>query len=143
MEKSKNREKLIKSKRRVTEHGEVYTPAHIVAAMCDMVAQNSDAFDRIDTKFLEPACGNGNFLMEILRRKLLLCRTEDEAVQAVKSIYAIDLLPDNVQEARQRMSSIVKERFPEADIAGILKRQIIQGNTLKMDIEKLWEDETE
>ena len=111
--------------------------------MCDMVAQNSDAFDRIDTKFLEPACGNGNFLVEILRRKLLLCRTEDEAVQAVKSIYAIDLLPDNVSEARQRMSAIMKEQFPEADITGILERQIIQGNTLKMDIEKLWEEETE
>lgn len=121
----------------------MYTPAHIVTAMCELVAQNSDVFDRTDAKFLEPACGNGNFLVEILRRKLLLCRTEDEAVQAVKSIYAIDLLPDNVQEARQRMSSIVKERFPGADITGILKRQIIQGNTLEMDIEKLWEDETE
>ena len=136
MEKSKNRERLIKSKQRIREHGEVYTPAHIVAAMCDMVAQSSDVFDRIDAKFLEPACGNGNFLVEILRRKLLLCKTEEEAIRAIKSIYAIDLLPDNVKEARQRMSSIVKERFPEADITGILERQIIQGNTLKMDIEK-------
>lgn len=111
--------------------------------MCDLVAQNSDAFDRIDAKFLEPACGNGNFLVEILRRKLLLCKTDEEAIRAVKSIYAIDLLPDNVQEARQRMSRIVKEQFPDVDITGILERQIIQGDTLKMDMEKLWEDETE
>lgn len=143
MEKSKNRERLIKSKQRIRDHGEVYTPAHIVAAMCDMVAKNSDAFDRIDAKFLEPACGDGNFLVEILRRKLLLCKTDEEAIRAVKSIYAIDLLPDNVQEARQRMSAIVKEQFPRADITGILERQIIQGNTLEIDIEKLWEEETE
>lgn len=143
MAKSKIREKLIKSKRRIRDHGEVYTPAHIVTAMCDLVAQNSDAFDRIDAKFLEPACGNGNFLVEILRRKLLLCKTDEEAIRAVKSIYAIDLLPDNVQEARQRMSRIVKEQFPDVDITGILERQIIQGDTLKMDMEKLWEDETE
>lgn len=143
MAKSKIREKLIKSKRRIRDHGEVYTPAHIVTAMCDLAAQNSDAFDRIDAKFLEPACGNGNFLVEILRRKLLLCKTDEEAIRAVKSIYAIDLLPDNVQEARQRMSRIVKEQFLDVDITGILERQIIQGDTLKMDMEKLWEDETE
>lgn len=57
----------VKSKQRVADHGEVFTNPREVNAMLDMVKQETE---RIDSRFLEPACGNGNFLAEVLRRKL-------------------------------------------------------------------------
>lgn len=60
-------EKLIKSKERVADHGEVFTPSWMVEAMLDLVKGETE---RIDSRFLEPACGDGNFLVQVLRRKL-------------------------------------------------------------------------
>ena len=59
--------KQIKSKQRVADHGEVFTDEKEVGAMCDLVIEETQ---RIDSRFLEPACGDGNFLIEILKRKL-------------------------------------------------------------------------
>ena len=103
---------LVKSKRRVADHGEVYTPAWMVEAMLDLVKGETE---RIDSRFLEPACGSGNFLVEVLRSKL-------EAVElkygksdfekrhfslfAVMCIYGIELLPDNIVECRANMLEI-------------------------------------
>ena len=58
---------LIKSKKRVADHGEVFTPSWLVEAMLDLV---NDETQRIDSRFLEPACGSGNFLVRVLQRKL-------------------------------------------------------------------------
>lgn len=100
--------KLIKSRQRVRDYGEVYTPTHIVRAMCDLVPD-----DRLDTRYLEPSCGNGNFLVEILKRKLAKAKDIDDAFIAISSIYGVDLLPDNVREAKKRLLRLIEDAFGE------------------------------
>lgn len=103
---------LVKSKQRVADHGEVFTPAWLVEAMLDLVKGESE---RIDSRFLEPACGSGNFLVEVLRRKLATVelkygKSEFEkqhyALLAVMCIYGIELLPDNTDECRANLLEI-------------------------------------
>lgn len=102
----------IKSKERVAEHGEVFTNEREVNAMLDMVKEETE---RIDSRFLEPACGNGAFLVEILRRKLNVviqqyrknhADFEKYAILSLMSIYGVDLLEDNVQECQNRLFDI-------------------------------------
>lgn len=109
--------KQVKSKKRVTDHGEVFTNEREVNAMLDLVKHETE---RIDSRFLEPACGNGNFLAEVLRRKLAVVDSryskspiewERYAVIAVSSIYGVDILDDNTQECRQRLFKIFDERY--------------------------------
>jgi hypothetical protein len=104
----------VKSRKRVQDHGEVFTNEREVNAMLDMVKQETE---RIDSRFLEPACGNGNFLAEVLRRKLAVVssryrRSPEEYMRyvfvAVSSIYGVDILQDNVEECRKRLFSIVE-----------------------------------
>ena len=99
----------IKSKTRVREKGEVFTNEREVNAMLDLVKQETE---RIDSKFLEPACGTGNFLIEIISRKLEVVKSrykksqweyEKNALIAVMSIYGIDIMQDNVVECRKRL----------------------------------------
>src|SRR3954463_10825440 len=96
----------VKSKQRVADHGEVFTPAWMVEAMLDLVKDESE---RIDARFLEPACGSGNFLVSILKRKLAtvqarygrsLFENRHHALLALMSTYGIELLEDNVAECR-------------------------------------------
>src|SRR5690348_3811450 len=105
------------SKQRVAEHGEVLTSHREVTAMVNLVSQEAE---RIDSRFLEPACGDGNFLAEILRRKLAAVerryRTsqleyERYAVLAVSSIYGIDILEDNAQRCRDRLLEIFNSQY--------------------------------
>lgn len=106
-----------KSKQRVADHGEVFTAEREVNAMLDLVKQETE---RIDSRFLEPACGDGNFLAEILRRKLAVVKSryrkhpddyERYAVIAVTSIYGVDILQDNVDECRNRMFEIFDKEY--------------------------------
>ena len=108
----------IVSKKRVADHGEVFTSQREVNAMLDMVKHETQ---RIDSRFLEPACGTGNFLAEILARKLCIVEgryrqspveLERYTLLAVTSIYGIDLLLDNVAECRRRLLEMVKTKFP-------------------------------
>ena len=124
-------EKLTKSQERVRKFAEVYTPAWIVTKMCDWLPAEAWASDKT---ILEPACGNGNFLVEITRRKMARCRNREEARKAMGTIYGVDLLPDNIQEARERMQAVVNEFFPNLDVSDILERRIIQANFLTMGI---------
>lgn len=110
-------DKQVKSKKRVTDHGEVFTNEREVNAMLDLVKHETE---RIDSRFLEPACGNGNFLAEVLRRKLAVVdkrysksqiEWERYAVIAVSSIYGVDILEDNAQECRERLYNIFNERY--------------------------------
>lgn len=103
---------LLKSKKRVADHGEVFTPAWLVDAMLDSV---KDETKRIDSRFLEPACGSGNFLIQILGRKLAAVeikygRSDFErghyALLALMCIYGIELLPDNIAECRSNVLEI-------------------------------------
>lgn len=129
----------IKSKERVSKFGEVFTPEHIVSDMCDLIP--TEIWQNIDSTFLEPSCGNGNFIVEILKRKLSICHNSDEIVRAYKSIYGIDILQDNVEETKARMLKML----PEVDInttiqvIGILQNQIICGDSLQ--IMKKWEEQ--
>lgn len=147
MEKADNgrrKERLTKSKERVSKFGEVFTPEWLVKDMCDMLPP--DAWNDVSTTFLEPSCGTGNFLVEILNRKLDRCKTTDDCFTALASIYAIDLLPDNVAESKKRMLDIFNAHcglmFMEKAMR-ILEQRIICGNSLEI-MEKLktcqWED---
>jgi hypothetical protein len=110
--KVKAEKKQIKSKKRVAEHGEVFTNAREVNAMLDLVKDESE---RIDSRFLEPACGDGNFLSEILSRKLKVVKSkygknhsdyEKYSIVALTSIYGVELLQDNVEECIKRLYDI-------------------------------------
>jgi len=112
-----NNDKQVKSKKRVADHGEVFTNNREVNAMLDLVKHETE---RIDSRFLEPACGNGNFLAEVLRRKLAVVDSrysksqiewELYAVIAVSSIYGVDILEDNAVECRERLFKIFDDRY--------------------------------
>lgn len=114
---NKHPDNQVKSKKRVSDHGEVFTNQREVNAMLDLVKHETE---RIDSRFLEPACGNGNFLAEVLRRKLHVVdqrygksqiEWERYAVIAVSSIYGVDILEDNAQECRERLFEIFDERY--------------------------------
>lgn len=142
-------EKQIKSKKRVADHGEVFTAEREVNAMLDLVKQETE---RVDSRFLEPACGDGNFLAEILRRKLAVVRRkyqkspfdyERNAVLAVTSIYGVDLLADNVATCRERLFQIWDKEYKTVckrevndqtreSVRFILSRNIVCGNALTM-----------
>lgn len=139
----------IKSKQRVRDFGEVYTPPEIVNDMLDLVKQETE---RIDSRFLEPACGTGNFLTEILHRKLDVVEKtyrrsqldfERNLVLAVSSIYGIDILEDNVIACRQRLFEIADERYTaffkhkvkddcRRSLRYILSKNIIWGDALEL-----------
>jgi len=139
--------KQVKCKTRVADHGEVFTHEREVNAMLDLVKHEAE---RIESRFLEPACGSGNFLVEVLHRKLEVVKNrykksqldyERYAVMAVSSIYGIDLLEDNIEECRCRLydlfdeqyTKLFKDRCQEAcrqSIFYILEHNIIKGDAL-------------
>ena len=133
--------KQIKTKQRVKDFGEVFTNEREVKAMCDLIPQ--ETWDNIASTFLEPACGNGNFLVEIYRRKLERCETEKDGLKALASIVGIDIQADNVQESRQRLKQMYCDKFPNVNEIAlqmadmILKNNIMCGDSLKI-MEK-WE----
>ena len=124
-------ERLIKSRERVKKFAEVFTPKHIVNDMLDLVG-NID----IDTTFLEPACGNGNFVVEILRRKFAKCSTNAQVIDALKSVYGVDIQADNVVECKKRIFDML-DRFDfkvgdTVAAAVVINCNIQQGDFLKM-----------
>lgn len=149
MTEKQHNSRQVKSKQRVTDHGEVFTAQREVNAMLDMVKQETE---RIDSRFLEPACGDGNFLAEILRRKLTVVKKrynknppdyEKYAVVAATSIYGVDILPDNVDECRKRMFAIWNKEYTKvcksesnddcrAAVRFIFKRNILCGDALSL-----------
>jgi len=136
---------LVKSKQRVVDHGEVFTPPWMVEAMLDLVKAESE---RIDARFLEPACGSGNFIARILRRKLAAVELKygksdferrHYALLALMCIYGIELLPDNVAECRENAMEIFVEytQANEGDdlhlaAMHVLKANILHGDALTM-----------
>jgi len=139
----------VKSRKRVADHGEVFTSEREVNSMLDLVKQETE---RIDSRFLEPACGTGNFLAEILNRKLKVVKKrysnnkldyEKYAVLAITSIYGVDILEDNVLECRNRMFSIFNDEYTKIckedandecreAVRYILSRNILHGDALTM-----------
>lgn len=139
----------IKSKDRVANHGEVFTNIREVNAMLDLV---KDETQRIDSRFLEPACGTGNFLVEILKRKLEVVEKrykkskieyERYSILALSSIYGIDILEDNTKECRARLYEIFSEKYKNifkkdiderylSSAKFILEKNIIWGDALTL-----------
>jgi hypothetical protein len=136
---------LIKSKKRVADHGEVFTPPWLVEAMLDLV---KDETERIDSRFLEPACGSGNFLVRALQRKLgavelKFGKSEFEkrhyALLALMCTYGIELLVDNIAECRANMLEILGEylNIDESDdlyraASYVLSQNLVHGDALTM-----------
>jgi hypothetical protein len=136
---------LVKSKQRVADHGEVFTPPWLVEAMLDLV---KDETERIDSRFLEPACGDGNFLVQILKRKLATVekkygKSDFErrhfALFALMCLYAIELLSDNIADCRSNLLGIFAEYLkldPSNDVyrAGfyVLSQNLVHGDAMKM-----------
>ena len=139
----------IKSKNRVQEYGEVFTNEREVKAMCDLVKEETE---RIDSRFLEPACGDGNFLVEILNRKLDVVKKkykkspldyEKNAILAISSIYGVDILIDNVLACRERLFRIWDKAYKSVckndcndqtrdAVKFILEKNIVCGNALTL-----------
>ncbi len=134
----------IKSKDRVRRHAEVFTNPREVKAMCDLIPQ--ETWQNIESTFLEPACGTGNFLAEILERKLKLCQSVKDGLKALSSLFGIDIQQDNVNECRERLLGIFKVHFFEAsDLAltvasKFLKTHIVCDDMLnpQTEIVKSW-----
>lgn len=136
---------LVRSKQRVAEHGEVFTPPWMVEAMLDLVKGETD---RIDARFLEPACGSGNFLVQVLRRKLAVVelkygRSEFEkrnfGLLGVMCIYGIELLADNIAECRANLLEILAAylELDEGDdlfraATHVLTLNLVHGDALEM-----------
>lgn len=135
----------VKSKQRVADHGEVFTPEWLVEAMLDLVKAETE---RIDSRFLEPACGSGNFLVQILRRKLAAVevkygKSEFEkryyALLSLMCCYGIELLADNIAECRANMLEIFADylKLEESDefyraASYVLSQNLVHGDALKM-----------
>jgi hypothetical protein len=136
---------LFKSRQRVADHGEVFTPAWMVEAMLDLVKEETE---RIDSRFLEPACGSGNFLVQVLKRKLTAVEIkfrkaeferQQYALLAVMCIYGIELLPDNIAECRANLLEILGDYLglDESDdlyraAFYVLSQNLVHGDALTM-----------
>ena len=137
--------KHLRSKKRVADHGEVFTPPWMVEAMLDLVKEKTE---QIDARFLEPACGSGNFLVQILRRKLAAVETKygrsefdhrHYALLALMCTYGIELLADNIEECRANMLEVFVEHLgiDESNdfyraASYVLSQNLIHGDALKM-----------
>lgn len=138
-------ERQVKSKKRVADHGEVFTPVWMVDAMLDLVRRETD---RVDSRFLEPACGSGNFLVRILQRKLAavelkFVKSDFEkrhyALLALMCIYGIELLPDNIAECQANVLEILADylKLDESDdlyraASYVLSLNLVHGDALTM-----------
>jgi hypothetical protein len=138
-------ETLIRSKQRVADHGEVFTPPWLVDAMLDLVKGEAD---RIDARFLEPACGSGNFLVRVLQRKLASVeikfgKSEFEkrhyALLGLMCTYGIELLADNIAECRANMLDVLAEYLSIGDTDDayraanfVLSQNLVHGDALTM-----------
>ena len=136
---------LIKSKRRVADHGEVLTPRWLVEKMLDLVKCETG---RIDSRFLEPACGSGNFLVPVLQRKLAAVEAKygtseferrHYALLAAMCTYGIELLADNIAECRANLLEVFADylNLNETDefylaATYVLSQNIVNGDALTM-----------
>ncbi len=137
---------LIRSKKRVADHGEVFTPPWLVEKMLDLVKGETE---RIDARFLEPACGSGNFLVPVLQRKLAAVEAKfgksafekrHYALLALMCCYGIELLPDNIAECRANMLAVFAEYLNLTDDADetyraaffVLSLNLVHGDAMTM-----------
>lgn len=136
---------LFRSKARTADHGEVFTPQWLVEAMLDLV---KDETERVDARFLEPACGSGNFLVPVLQRKLVVVehkfgRSDFErrhyALLALMCIYGIELLADNIAECRANVLETLADYLNLEEADGlyraadyVLSQNLVHGNAVSV-----------
>jgi hypothetical protein len=136
---------LIKSKKRVADHGEVFTPPWLVEKMLDLVKSETE---RIDSRFLEPACGSGNFLLPVLKRKLAAVDKRYKSSQferlhhallGVMCIYGVELLKDNAEECRNNLLEVFRSHLKLQEdstevqaVRIVLEANIVQGDALSL-----------
>lgn len=141
------KERLVRSKQRVADHGEVFTPAWLVENMLDLVKEESE---RIDSRVLEPACGSGNFLVPVLIRKLATVQLRHGksdfekrhyALFALMCTYGIELLADNAQECRDNLATVFNDFLQIDDddewakaAQAVLAANIVQGDALTLAV---------
>ena len=132
--------KQVKSKERLSKYGECFTNEREVKTMCSLIPET--IWQNIESTFLEPACGEGAFLVEIYARKLKYCKTEKDGLKALNSIVGIELLPDNCAIARLRLVEMFVEHFPEAnDFARLCALAIANNNIIcgeSLSIQQKW-----
>lgn len=130
---------LIKSKERVKKHGEVFTPIWVVNEMLDNLPQ--EAFEDVGKTFLEPTCGTGNFVVEIYRRKLNRAKNnKQDAEKALRSLWCIELLEDNMMECRQRVKDIFAYYgWTDLPFEEVFEKQFLIGDSL--EIQREWAEE--
>lgn len=122
-------------KERIQKYGEVFTPERIVKSMCDMLEKENPDEDpfRPSATFLEPTCGDGAFVLEILRRKFSRCRTRKDYTVAISSVWAMELQKQNVEETIRRVQSLCAEHFtPTKKDLETIREHIIQADSLKV-----------
>ncbi len=136
--------KLIKSKQRVKDFAEVYTPEWLINNMLDTIPKS--VYENIESTFLEPSCGNGNFLAVILKRKFARCKDIADGLKSLNSIFGVEIQQDNVEECRERLLDMFKRHFPNANELAVnvakkfLKTHIICDDFLnpKTEMVKAW-----
>lgn len=122
---------MIKTKDRVRDHGEVFTPQWLVKDMCDLV--DSEIRD-INKKILQPSCGNGNFIMQLLKRRLeIKDLNKDYILASIKTLYGVDILEDNIKETKQRVLDYINEHIEIDEQFKLKIMQILDSNIICTD----------
>lgn len=121
----------VKSKQRINDFGEVFTNPREVNAMCDLIPK--DVWSDIGSTFLEPCCGEGVFILEILRRKFANCKKRKDYTAALRSVYGMELQADNVEITIQNIIKLCEEYFKITKAEKeIINDHIIQADSLKI-----------
>lgn len=136
-------ERLSKAER-IRKYGEVFTPPGIVARMCDLLEEESPGAFAPERTFLEPTCGDGAFIVEILRRKFAGCRTRGDYRAALDSVYGFELQAENVAACIENVTALCGEYFkPTKEELTIINDHIIQCDGLKVMKLIAWMNEQE
>lgn len=126
-------EEITKSKERVAKYGEVFTPQRIVDRMCDMLEEEKPGAFEPERTFLEPSCGEGAFILEILRRKFANCKKRQDYTTALESVYGFELLADNVEATIQKITALCESIFKLTKA----EREIISDHIIQCDALKI------
>lgn len=123
----------ISKRERIRKYGEVFTPPEVVSAMCDMLEEESHGAFAIEKTFLEPTCGEGVFILEILRRKFAGCRTREDYRAAIESVYGFEVQADNVAVCIENVTALCREYFrPTKEDLQMISDHVILCDGLKV-----------
>lgn len=125
------RQPQILSKERVRDFAEVFTAKREVKAMCDLIPL--ETWENVESTFLEPCCGQGVFILEILKRKFENCKKRKDYTTALNSVYGMDIQADNVQVTINNIIELCNEYFkPTKEEIKIINMHIMQADSLKV-----------